>query len=112
MVLGRASGARGVQDFTSGYRAYRTGFLNELIAVHGSDGIVRERSFACQFEVLRKGAAQGAVFREVPLILRFDQKSSPSKMRILPTLRGYARVLAARSNGRLVPGRPAVTATP
>ena len=85
-------GARGVTDFTCGYRAYSQEILERAHAQYG-DRLVEETGFACMLEVLIKLARIGARFAEVPLSLRYDLKQSPSKMRLLATISASLRVL-------------------
>lgn len=75
----------GVRDYSCGYRAYRAGFLQRAIQAQGQELFPRE-GFACMVGILLNLAREGAVFSEVPLILRYDLKSGPSKMRVGPTI--------------------------
>jgi dolichol-phosphate mannosyltransferase len=77
---------RGVRDYTSGYRAYRTSVVRQAIARYG-DNFVGEKGFSCMAEVLLKLRKVGAVFGEVPLVLRYDQKGGLSKMKVLRTIK-------------------------
>jgi dolichol-phosphate mannosyltransferase len=92
-----------VQDYTCGYRAYRGAMLQRAFEVYGSD-LVQERGFTCMAEVLIKMGKLGARMGEVPLILRYDLKSGPSKMKVLRTILRYW-VLIARSLLQPVPGK-------
>jgi dolichol-phosphate mannosyltransferase len=76
---------RGVRDYTSGFRAYRTSVLRRAFDEHG-ENLVSETGFSCMAELLLKLRKQGAVFGEVPLLLRYDQKGGESKMKVLRTI--------------------------
>lgn len=76
---------KGVRDYTSGFRAYRAGAIQEGFAEYG-DGFVGEKGFSCMADVLIKLRNLGCVFCEVPLILRYDQKGGDSKMKVLKTV--------------------------
>jgi dolichol-phosphate mannosyltransferase len=76
---------RGVRDYTSGYRAYRTSVMRQAFADYG-DNLVSERGFSCMAELLLKLRRQGVMFGEAPLRLRYDQKGGDSKMRVLRTI--------------------------
>lgn len=91
VLFGVAIGARGVRDYTCGYRAYRM----ELIERIGRrfHPLIRARGFAVMTELLAKAAAENARCVEVPLVLRYDLKPGRSKLRLIPTLVEYARVL-------------------
>ncbi len=92
---------RGVQDYTCGYRAYRGALLKHAFAAY-RDGLVEERGFTCMAEVLIKLSKLGARVTEVPLVLRYDYKSGPSKMKVARTIWRYW-VLIARSLLRPAP---------
>jgi dolichol-phosphate mannosyltransferase len=81
----------GVRDYTCGYRAYRMDLLHGMAARFRP--LVRARGFAVMTELLAKAAAEGARCEEVPLVLRYDLKPGRSKLRVLPTLAEYGRVL-------------------
>lgn len=76
---------RGVRDYTSGYRAYRTSVVRQGFADHG-DKFVGEKGFSCMADVLLKLRNQGALFGEAPLRLRYDRKGGASKMKVLQTI--------------------------
>ncbi len=85
-------GIRGCRDFTCGYRAYRAETLRETIEHYG-DELVTESGFASMAELLLNVASRGAVIGEVPLILRYDQKKSVSKMKLFATIRRTLRMI-------------------
>jgi dolichol-phosphate mannosyltransferase len=91
LLFGRLLGVRGVRDYTCGYRAYRMDLLHGMAARFRP--LVRARGFAVMTELLAKAAAEGARCEEVPLVLRYDLKPGRSKLRVLPTLAEYGRVL-------------------
>ena len=76
---------RGVRDYTSGYRAYRTSVIRQGFAEHGDD-FVSEKGFSCMADVLLKLRKQGALFGEAPLRLRYDRKGGVSKMNVSRTV--------------------------
>ncbi len=89
----------GVRDYTSGYRAYRAGMLMQLVARHGRE-FISARGFSCMVDILLRLREQGAIFCEVPLVLRYDRKEGPSKMRVLRTIRETLGLLVRRRLGR------------
>lgn len=76
---------RGVRDYTSGYRAYKTEVIRRGFAEHG-DGFVGERGFSCMADILLKLRCQKVLFGEAPLRLRYDQKGGDSKMQVVKTI--------------------------
>jgi len=84
----------GVRDYTCGFRAYRAGPLRRVMEQFG-DELPGERGFACGVEILLKLAAAKARMCEVPLVLRYDLKSTPSKMNVGDSIRRHL-VLAWR----------------
>lgn len=105
LVFGLLIGARGVRDYTSGYRAYRVALVRRL--AERFRPLVRARGFGVMTELLAKAAADGARCDEVPIMLRYDLKPGRSKLRLLPTLAEYVRVVAlARVDAWRTAGRP------
>ncbi len=75
----------GVRDYSSGFRAYRAKLLREAFDKWGDD-FVSEPGFSCMVDILLKLNRLGAIANEVPLILRYDQKSGKSKMNVRKTI--------------------------
>jgi dolichol-phosphate mannosyltransferase len=84
-----------VQDYSSGFRAYRAETLRSLA---GQGRLVSETGFACTLDLLLRLRARGSRATEVPLVLRYDLKPSESKMDVPRTVYRYL-VLIVR-NGR------------
>ncbi len=84
-----------VRDYTCGFRAYRAGPLRRVLDQFG-DQLPGERGFACSVEILLKLGALRAKMCEVPLVLRYDLKGTPSKMNVADTV-GRHLVLAWRN---------------
>ncbi len=85
----------GVRDYTCGYRAYRASTLRRAFERHGS-AFVDQEGFQCSVDILLKLHALGAIFREVPLILRYDRKGGASKMRVARTVRDTLALVLRR----------------
>lgn len=76
---------RNVKDYTSGYRAYKVGFLQKSFTAYG-DGLIVQKGFSCMAEILLKLIKLKPSIGEVPLILRYDAKIGESKMKIVKTI--------------------------
>ena len=76
----------GVRDYSSGFRAYRANLLREAFEKWGDD-FVSEPGFSCMVDILLKLNRLDAIANEVPLILRYDQKSGKSKMNVVKTVK-------------------------
>ena len=90
----------GVRDFTCGYRAYRGSTLHLAISLYGEEFINAE-GFQCMVDILLKLRRMKTIFGEVPMILRYDQKSGESKMRVFRTAANTLRLVARRRLGFL-----------
>jgi len=77
-----------VKDYTCGYRAYSAAIIREAVECYGNM-FIQEEGFTCMVEVLLKLRKLAANFCEVPLILRYDYKAGPSKMRVIRTIGRY-----------------------
>jgi dolichol-phosphate mannosyltransferase len=84
--------ARTVSSF---YRVYRVSTLRRGLERYG-DKLIQETGFACKAELLAKLAALGAHVEEVPIDLDGSRRIGESKMSIVPTLCGYARLMVRR----------------
>lgn len=82
---------KGVRDYTVGFRAYRTSLVNQALS-QTEEGFLTFRSFATSVEILLKFITLADKVVEVPLVLRYDQKISPSKLRTLNTIQDYFRL--------------------
>ena len=75
----------GIRDYTCGYRAYRASVLMEAFRRYGDD-FVNQEGFQCMVDILLKLRRMDVIFREVPLILRYDLKGGASKMKVGRTI--------------------------
>jgi dolichol-phosphate mannosyltransferase len=75
----------GVRDYTCGYRAYRASILKQAFDRWG-DEFINVPGFSCMLDILLRLRSLGARIVEVPLVLRYDLKVSPSKLRVLRTI--------------------------
>lgn len=81
----------GVKDYSCGFRVYRIAFLRRAMAKWGR--LVTVNGFECMAEILAKCSRLRPRVGEHPLVLRYDQKGGPSKMRVMRTILGYLGVL-------------------
>lgn len=81
---------RNVRDFSCGFRAYRARVIKDAIRIFGDNFIqLRGLGFTSTLEMIVKLNLLGCRFAEVPFVLRYDQKRSPSKMVSSTTTIGY-----------------------
>ena len=76
---------KGVRDYSCGYRAYRAGFLQKALDIQG-EHLFEGKDFSCMAGMLLSLSREGAICGEVPMILRYDQKTGTSKMKITKTI--------------------------
>lgn len=88
----------GVRDYTCGYRAYRAGLLKSAFREYGAE-FISEQGFSCMVDILLKLRKYDPIVEEVPLILRYDQKKSASKMNVGKTVRQTLQLLFKRRLG-------------
>jgi len=84
---------------SSFFRVYRASMLREAYARHGDD-FIREPGFACKAEILIKLDKLGARIAEVPVSLDWSKREGESKLRVLPTVGGYARLMMRQARER------------
>jgi len=90
---------KGVRDYTCGYRAYRVGLIQAAFRRYGNE-FINQNGFECMVDILIKLRKLDAIFREVPLVLRYDLKLGESKMRVARTI---TRSLVLIAKHRLFP---------
>jgi dolichol-phosphate mannosyltransferase len=88
----------GVRDYTCGYRAYRVAVIGDAFRRYG-DAFIDQRGFQCMVDILLKLRPLNLVFREVPLVLRYDLKRGASKMRVMRTIAQSLALIARRRLG-------------
>lgn len=77
---------KNVKDYSCGYRAYRVGALRLADQTYG-EAFITEEGFACMVEILvQLNRLQRLTFAEVPFILHYDWKPTPTKMKVLKTI--------------------------
>ena len=80
----------GQKEFSSGFRAYRAWIIQKAIAIYGNQFIqLKGLGFTCTLEKLVKLKMLGARFAEIGFKLRYDKKTSYSKMVASITTLGY-----------------------
>lgn len=85
----------GVRDYTCGFRAYRSVILKAAFDKYGEQ-FISNNGFESMLDILLKLRDMDVIFREVPLILRYDQKKGASKMLVLRTIRRSLALLLKR----------------
>lgn len=90
--------ARTVSSF---FRVYRPGILRAAYERFG-DSLIQERGFACKAELLAKLMRVDATVVEVPVSLDASRRLGESKLRVLPTMAGYTRLVGRQIAHRMV----------
>jgi dolichol-phosphate mannosyltransferase len=84
---------------SSFFRVYRVSILRAAVARYGDD-LIEEPGFACKAELLAKIAGLGARIEEVPVDLDGTKRVGESRMKVMPTLNGYWRLMRRGRVGR------------
>ncbi len=80
----------GTRDYSCGFRAYRGQVIRDAIRIFGDKFVqLRGLGFTSTLEMIIKLHLMGCRFAEVPFVLRYDQKTSSSKMISSITTLGY-----------------------
>lgn len=83
---------RGVSDYSCAYRAYTAKILKLAKEIY-KDKIIEERGFSCMAEFLIKLRRLNILACEVPLVLRYDKKAGPTKMKLVSNILRTIRML-------------------
>jgi dolichol-phosphate mannosyltransferase len=90
IFMGLVFGIPNVRDFSCGFRAYRGRVVRDALTIFGNSFIqLRGLGFTSTLEMIVKFHLLGCRFAEVPFVLRYDEKRSPSKMVGSITTIGY-----------------------
>ena len=87
----KISGKR-LQDYSSGYRAYRAKKLKELYKIH-QDKFITEKDFIYTCEILLNLAQINSRIDELPLIYDYGKKIGESKLKILQNSQGLLKLI-------------------
>ncbi|HNF17321.1 MAG TPA: glycosyltransferase family 2 protein, partial [Leptospiraceae bacterium] len=80
----------GVWDYSCGYRSYKGRIIKDAVRTYGNGFVqLKGLGFTSTLETIVKLRLLGARFSEIPFVLRYDQKASPSKMISSITTLGY-----------------------
>jgi dolichol-phosphate mannosyltransferase len=91
---------RGVRDYSCGFRAYRADVLQRAYDHYGA-AFITEQGFSCMVEILfQLDGLDGVTFGEVPFVLHYDQKPTPTKMKVGRTIGDTLRVAFRHRFGR------------
>jgi dolichol-phosphate mannosyltransferase len=93
LVLRTRFPMKGVRDYTCGYRAYRADVLKAAFARWGAE-FMNVPGFSCMLDILLRLRTMGVTVVEVPLVLRYDLKVTPSKLRVVRTIRNTLGLVA------------------
>ncbi len=88
----------GARDYTCGYRVYPVRLLRRGFEYYG-EAFLNQSGFAVMVDILLKLRRHARRIEEVPLTLRYDRKTSTSKMKILKTTKTTLRLLGRRFVG-------------
>ena len=92
VILGRAFGGAPVSDPLCGFRAYRLIVLKKALQALEGRPLASGDGWAANLEILRNVAPHARRIEEIPLGLRYDIRTRPSRFRPFRTLRELARV--------------------
>ena len=81
-----------LQDYSSGYRAYKAQKLKELYRIH-QDNFVTEKDFIYTCEILLNLAQINSRIEELPLIYDYGKKIGKSKLKILQNSQGLLKLI-------------------
>ena len=89
---------RGVWEYSCGFRAYRVALIQDAIAIFGNRFIdLKGMGFTGTVEKIIKCKMMGARVGEIGFVLRYDRKTSPSKVVTSITTLGYLALIAKYS---------------
>ena len=91
---------KGVKDYSCGFRAYNVAFLKKMKDYYG-EKLIQAQGFECMIELIVKAGLLGAAIGEYPLVLEYNLKETPSKMKAIKTIKGYFKLGLKYNNLRM-----------
>lgn len=91
VILSAVFPLKGVRDYTVGFRAYRTTLVYSALGKKEGP-FLKFNTFTATAELLLKMVTLAQKIVEVPMVLRYDLKKSPSKLKLPGTVFDYARL--------------------
>jgi UDP-glucose 4-epimerase len=88
-------GLNAIATLSSFYRAYRAKSILKVQKVYGSP-IMTSKGFECMVELLAKLNYCDQIIEEIPMLLDGSKRAGKSKMRIIPTVMGYFRLIGKK----------------
>ena len=89
-----------LQDYSSGYRAYKAKKLKELFYIY-HDNFITEKDFIYTCEILLNIAQTNSRINELPLVYDYGKKIGKSKLKILENSQGLLKLIFRRVIARL-----------
>lgn len=83
---------KGIKDYTAFYRAVKGSALKAAYERFG-DNLIETAGFGCMTEMLIKFRQIPLFITEVPMIVRYDLKTSRSKLKIFKTIAEHLRII-------------------
>ncbi len=81
-----------VNDYSSGYRAYRIGYVRRAFDLYNGN-MISSKGFECMVEILARFSKIGVRAGEYPLVLEYNLKETRSKMNVRKTIAGYFKLV-------------------
>lgn len=85
-------GVSEIKTYSCFYRVYRLASLRRVFGLYGNC-YIEEKGFAFALELLLKFIRSGAKVTEVPVVLDWGKRLGKSKMRTIPTIKAYLRIM-------------------
>lgn len=95
-VLGKTYSGAPVSDPLCGFRAFRIIVFKKALREGGNTPLLHHDGWAADLTLLQTLAPHARRVEEVPIKLRFDIRSRPSRLRVMRTLRALLRVRGER----------------
>lgn len=90
---------KGVRDYTAFYRAMKGSALKVAYAGYGGK-LIESRGFGCMAEMLIRMNRLSLSIIEVPMTVRYDLKTSKSKLKVLKTVSEHLGIMKRNFFGR------------
>lgn len=83
-----------ITTYTGFLRGHKGGIIKKLLAIYG-DNIITNQGFGGMSEFILKLRNLKLLIKEEPMVIRYDNKKSRSKLKFLPTIWEHIKVIIA-----------------
>lgn len=92
LIIKTVTPLKHINTFSSFYRAHKATLVKAVYDAYG-DSFIQEKGFVCMVEMLINMSKLNIKICEVPMVLKGNLRQGKSKMKTMPTIKAYMRLI-------------------